>query len=277
MEVEALDDADAFLDAAGPLLLADEARHNLVLGIAASARAYADRRFWLVRDAGRPVAAALRTPPFNLVLARPADDAALDALVGALAEEELPGVTAARPEADAFAARWCERHGTTPRVTMAQGIYQLEHVAPVPRPPGAPRPATAADRELVLRWWLAFADEAAHEGAPMRAQADRQVDHRLESPTAGFLLWEDGDEIVSLAGWGGPTPSGIRVGPVYTPPELRGRGLATALVAELSQRLLDGGHRLCFLYTDLANPTANAIYERIGYARVCESAEIAFA
>ena len=61
----------------------------------------------------------------------------------------------------------------------------------------------------------------------------------------------------------------------------RGRGYATALTAELSQCLLDGrlfegGRRFCFLYTDLANPTSNAIYERIGYRRVAESAEIWF-
>ena len=120
-----------------------------------------------------------------------------------------------------------------------------------------------------------------HEGGPGRDRAEAMVDHRLVSPTGGILLWEDGGEPVSLAGWGGPTPNGIRVGPVYTPPELRGRGYATALTAELSQRLLDGrllegGRRFCFLYTDLANPTSNAIYERIGYRRVGESAEYRF-
>jgi predicted GNAT family acetyltransferase len=81
---------------------------------------------------------------------------------------------------------------------------------------------------------------------------------------------------VSASGWGGPTPNGIRVGPVYTPPGLRGRGYATALVAELSQTLLDAGRSFVFLYTDLANPTSNAIYERIGYVKLCESAMIAF-
>ena len=95
------------------------------------------------------------------------------------------------------------------------------------------------------------------------------------------MLWEVDGASVSLAGWGGPTPNGIRVGPVYTPPELRGRGYATALTAEVSQRLLDGrlfvgGRRFCFLYTDLANPTSNAIYERIGYERIAEAAEIVF-
>jgi predicted GNAT family acetyltransferase len=103
------------------------------------------------------------------------------------------------------------------------------------------------------------------------------VDYRLDPDTGrGVLLWEHDGEIVSFAGWGGPTPNGARVGPVYTPPELRGRGYATAATAELSRRLLASGRRFCFLYTDLANPTSNAIYERIGYRRVCESAEIVF-
>jgi predicted GNAT family acetyltransferase len=164
---------------------------------------------------------------------------------------------------------------------MRQGIYVLEHLEPPPAAPGTARVATAADRELVLRWWMAFADEVLHEGGPGRDTAEATIDYRLSSRGAGIAVWEDGGEPVSTAGWGGATPNGIRVGPVYTPPELRGRGYATALTAELSQRLLDGrlfdgGRRFCFLYTDLANPTSNAIYERIGYRRVAESAEISF-
>jgi len=100
------------------------------------------------------------------------------------------------------------------------------------------------------------------------------VDHRLEAEQAGVSLWEDGRP-VSLASFGNPTPNGIRIGPVYTPPEYRRRGYASALVAELSERLL-AGRRFCFLFTDLANPTANRIYEQIGYRRVCEAAEIVF-
>ena len=164
---------------------------------------------------------------------------------------------------------------------MRQGIYALEHVQPPSGVPGSARVATADDRELALRWWLAFGEEVLHEGGPGRDRAEATLDHRLSSPSAGILLWEDAGEPVSIAGWGGPTPNGIRIGPVYTPPDLRGHGYATALSAELSQRLLDGrlfdgGRRFCFLYTDLANPTSNAIYERIGYRRVAESAEIVF-
>jgi uncharacterized protein len=282
-DVALIADVDRFLGEAEPLLLADEARHNLILGIASTIRdgSYEDHRLWLVRDGARPVAAGLRTPPYNLILARPETDAALDALADALQGEELPGVTGAIPEVQRFADRYAERTGRHARRRMRQGVYELGKVVPPVRPPGETRVAAESDRDLVVRWFEAFVEEVIHEGAPGRDDAEHAVDRRYSVSTSGFLLWEDGGEPVSLAGWSGPTPNGIRVGPVYTPPELRRRGYATALTAELSQRLLDGdlfagGRRFCFLYTDLANPTSNAIYERMGYRRVAESAEIVF-
>jgi len=284
MRVVQIDDAAAFLDEAGPLLLADEARHNLVLGIAGTVRnspeLYPLRSFWLVKHGSEIVAAALRTPPYNLVLARPALPAALEALANGISEE-LPGITGAVPEAEDFARLWAARMDASTRTNMRQGIYALEQVESLPDVPGAMRVATAADRELALRWWIAFGDEVLHEGGPGRDNAAAMLDHRLSSSSAGIVFWDDDGEPVSLAGWGGATPNGIRIGPVYTPPELRGRGYATALTAEVSQRLLDGRlfdgrRRFCFLYTDLANPTSNAIYERIGYRRAAESAEIIF-
>jgi uncharacterized protein len=285
VEVVRLDDAVEFLAAAGPLLLADEARHNLILGIAGTIRdtpdRYPVRNLWLVREGDEVVGAALRTPPYNLILARPRTQPALAALAEAVAGEELPGVVGTEPEVHEFAELWSRRSGVPTRTNMRQGVYALERIEQLPAVPGSPRVATEDDFDLLLRWWIAFGEEVLHEGGPGREDAEQNVRHKLGSPTGGFLLWEDGDDTVSLAGWSGPTPNGIRIGPVYTPSELRGRGYATALTAELSQRLLDGrlfdgGRRFCFLYTDLANPTSNAIYERIGYERVCESAEVAF-
>jgi len=285
MKVVRLEDAAAFLAEANELLLSDEARHNLILGIAGTVRdapqLYPLRSFWLARYGDEVVAAALRTPPYNLVLARPRSPHALAALAEAVAGEELPGVVGAEPEAKEFAELWTAHTGASARTNMRQGVYALEQVEPVPSVSGSARVATADDRELALRWWIAFGDEVLHEGGPGRDNAAAMIDHRLSSPSAGIVLWEDGGEPVSLAGWGGATPNGIRVGPVYTPPELRGRGYATSLTAEVSERLLDGrlydgSRRFCFLYTDLANPTSNAIYERIGYRRAAESAEIVF-
>jgi hypothetical protein len=285
VEVARLDDAAAFLAEAEPLLLADEARHNLILGIAGTIRDspghYPTRSLWLARDDGEVVAAALRTSPYNLILAGPRSEEALAALARGIAED-LPGVVGAESEAVAFADLWSRQTGRRARTNMRQGIYALEQVVPTPAVPGAARVAATDDRDLALRWWIEFGEEVLHEGGPGRDRAEATLDHRLSSPSGGILLWEDGGVAVSIAGWGGPTPNGIRIGPVYTPPELRGHGYATALTAELSQRLLDGrlfdgGRRFCFLYTDLANPTSNAIYERIGYRRVAESAEIVFA
>jgi predicted GNAT family acetyltransferase len=279
VDVRVLHDPEDFLDEAGRLLLEDEARHNLILGLAGTIQAepsvYAERQFWIVRAGDTTVAAALRTPPYNLVLARPRNEQALETLVSGI-EEELPGVVGVRPEVDAFAQLWSRRHGVTPRVERQLGVYALDQVQRVPRPPGGSRLSSRADVPLLLDWIHDFALEVLHEGDPDRDAPERIVEQRLGSPHAGFLLWECGGDPVSVAGWGGPTPNGIRIGPVYTPPELRARGYATALVADVSVERLAAGRRFCFLFTDLANPTSNAIYERIGYVRVGESAQVAF-
>ena len=286
IEVVRLDDATAFLAEAEPLLLADEARHNLILGIAGTIRDSPDlyplRSMWLVRAHGEVVAAALRTPPYNLVLAQPRSPQALAALAEAVAGEEIPGVTGTEPEVVEFAKLWSGQHRRARTREHATGRLRTRaRRGATGRTRVVPASPATDDRELILRWWIAFGEEVLHEGGPGRERAEPTVDHKLSAPTSGILLWEDGGEPVSLAGWGGPTPNGIRIGPVYTPPELRGHGYATAVTAELSQRLLDGrlfagGRRFCFLYTDLANPTSNAIYERIGYRRVAEAAEVVF-
>jgi predicted GNAT family acetyltransferase len=71
-------------------------------------------------------------------------------------------------------------------------------------------------------------------------------------------------------------PGNGRVGPVYTPPQLRGRGYATALVREVTAARLATGVRTMVLYTDVANPTSNAIYARIGYRPLAEAVELDF-
>jgi predicted GNAT family acetyltransferase len=276
MDVRRLDDPAAFLEAASPLLLEDEARHNLILGIAATLRDspshYSERRLWVVEDNAEVVGAALQTPPHNLVVARPRNDAAIEALAAAI-DAELPGVNGAVPEVELFAAIWTERTSRTPRTTFAQGLFQLERVEPVLGVSGRFREAGPSDRAQLIEWWQAFTEEALGDDA-LDEPAAHAVDHRLRATEAGAAIWEDG-EPVSFAAFGGPTPNGIRIGPVYTPPGHRRHGYASALTAGLSSRLLET-RRFCFLYTDLANPTSNKIYEQIGYRRVCEAASIAF-
>lgn len=282
MRVVRHQDPAAFRAAVGYHLLRDEPRHNLMLGLIATLiekpDVYPRFHLWTVADEGRVVCAALRTEPHNVALSGPEADGAVEALVDALVEEgaDVPGVIGALPEADAFASRYQAVTGAQVASRMDQAIHVLGDVADVPIPSGAPRPARRADLELLLAWKHAFHREAVPHDHYDSEQARRRTAHRIaERDGGGYRLWEDG-EPVCLVGFIGPAAGAVRVGPVYTPPEHRQKGYATALTAHVSRELLDGGVRICLLYTDLANPTSNAIYRRIGYRRVCDSAMILF-
>ena len=275
MEVVKLADPAEFLERAAPLLLADEARHNLLLGLAGTLQRHPGRypayELWLVEDEGAVRTAALRTHPYRLVVA---GEAARE-LAGAV-PDGLPGVVGEVGEAEAFATAWSARTGAARGRRVDQGIYALDHVIHPAAPAGASHPAVERDRDLLLDWLRAFSIEALDD-EPDDPSLHRMVDVRVTGdPDYGFVFWEDGGRPVSLTGFGSPTPSGIRIGPVYTPPELRGRGYASALVADVSQAHLDVGRRFCFLYTDLANPTSNKVYVDVGYERVCDSLQLDF-
>jgi GNAT superfamily N-acetyltransferase len=278
VELVNLDDAGAWLERTRELLR-DEARHNLILGIAGTLRAnptlYAEHELWLVEDAGTVDGAALRTPPYNLVLGH-GSEAALELMARELGGA-IPGVVGAVPEIDLFVRACVEAHAVRAEPRVRQGIYSLDEVVPPRLPPGRPRPATGSDLPLLVRWWGEFGEEALGALGHDEEQARRSVEHRLATPGNGIELWEVDGEPVSLAGYGSPTPTGIRIGPVYTPRGHRGRGYASALTAHVSAEQLAAGRRFCFLYTDLANPTSNKIYVAIGYRRVCDSIQYAFA
>jgi predicted GNAT family acetyltransferase len=282
MQVLRPTDARSFLDLAGPLLVRDEARHNLILGIAGMSELhpelYPAYHAWVVLDDGEVVAAATMTPPHKLVVADPASDEAAHVLLDAVRASgvEVPGVVANLPTAPMFAQAWSEATSSGVELVRSEGVYALTQVLDVPTSTGMSRRATPADRALLETWLREFAAEAMPTENSDREQLQRSIETRFSSAVAGFWIWEDDDMPVSLAGYSGPTATGIRIGPVYTPPELRRRGYASNLVAVLSWSLLEDGYRACFLFTDLANPTSNKIYTDIGYVRVCEAAEYAF-
>lgn len=228
-----------------------------------------------MEEGDRVVAAALRTPPHWLVLARPLADGALEALAGGI-EEELPGAVGATPEIEAFADAWSRRHGLGWTTGFSQRIFALERLLPPKPVAGVARVATEDDQPLLLDWLRSFSIEALHEEDPDEGELEANVEHRLVAEDAAYVLWEVDGEAVSCAGYGSSTPSGSRVGPVYTPPEHRGHGYASAVTAHVSAERLASGRRFCFLYTDLANPTSNKIYVAIGYRRVCDSIQYAF-
>jgi uncharacterized protein len=283
MDVRTHADARGFLHVIEPLVGDDEARHNLILGIvgiiATHPERYPEYHLWSVESGGAVAAAAMMTPPFPLALARPRERGALTALVSHLIGERLtiPGVSGAEPEAEWFAELWAAATGTEAHLERREGIYRLREVAQISRASGAGRPMDRSDHDRAAAWTEAFVHEALPEEAGALETGRRSLEHRLDpSADAGLWVWEDAGRAVAMAGYSGPTPNGIRVGPVYTPPEARGNGYATSLVAEMSAALLADGRSFCFLYTDLANPTSNAIYRRIGYEHVCDARNVRF-
>jgi uncharacterized protein len=272
-------EADAFLAAAGPFLVEREAEHNLIFGVSSTLHddpgQYAAPPYLAtVRDGDRVVAAALQTPPFRLVLSEVDDPAALGLIVADTLERDLPGVQGPVDVVRAFVEEWRARGGPQAHHHLASRIYRLSEIIP-PRPvPGGMRDPAPGDRDVLVEWMWAFGVEAL--GDDDRAGAAEAVDRWMAGRGRILHVWQDGDEIVSVCGVTGPTPHGIRVGPVYTPPEQRGRGYASALVAAVSRAQLDAGRRFVFLFTDLANPTSNRIYQAIGYEPVRDVDEYEF-
>ncbi len=182
----------------------------------------------------------------------------------------LPGVAGVEPQLSLLADLWCASHNTSFQLGMSQRIYQLTYVTPpVPPAPGSLRPAGPEDVNLVSEWVGAFTAEAGANVGAIRSYVEKGIAQKA------IYLWDDKGP-TSMARWTGRTPHGVRVSLVYTPPEQRRRGYASACVAGLSRKLLDSGLRLLFLYTDLSNPTSNSIYQRIGYEPVCDVAQIKF-
>jgi predicted GNAT family acetyltransferase len=226
--------------------------------------------FAVAEQDGRVVAVTMRTPPHNLILSEVDADAAIPSLVESARSEfgSLPGVVGPKEPVEKFALAWQAETKAEVRLELAQRAFRADHVDPPSGVSGRMRDYERGDRALAARWMDAFAEEALPEAPP--DSSEEFVDRREEDPDGGLVLWEDEGRAVSMGGFGGRTPNGIRVGPVYTPPELRGHGYASALTAAVTQRLLDGGLQFCFLFTDLANPTSNSIYQRIGYEPVSD-------
>jgi hypothetical protein len=275
-------DARSFLAEAGPFLGEREAEHNLLLGICSSLLRDPEpfgrgpTYFAIVLDGDRVIGAALRTPPHNVVLSETDDPAAIGPLVldAHDALGSVPGVMGPSLGASAFARGWCELSGGAATHRMANRIYQASHAAPPDGVPGAVRAYREDDHDLTIRWLDAFVREALPDQV-MDDPSEDVLRRRLVDPDGGVRFWDVEGKPVSLASFGTRTPHGIRVGPVYTPPGLRGNGYASALVGRMTAELL-GLHRFCFLFTDLANPTANNIYQRIGYEAVSDVEHFAF-
>jgi predicted GNAT family acetyltransferase len=273
--------ARQFLTAAEPLLRSDPFSTNVMAvvasRIAAGQESDSAAYLWATVTAseGRVVVgAAMHTPPQHVFVSRmPAQAAAT--LAHALAEvgRAVPGVNGAVEATRPFAATWTAVSGQPSILITATRLYRLRSLT---RPRGVPGQAVAAatpgDIDLMAIWLAAFHAEAQPEAPPQdwRALAERRI-------TAGQVhLWQDDGVFVSLAAVSAPAVGVARVGPVYTPPASRRRGYGAAVTAHATATALATGAEHVVLYTDLANPTSNSIYQQIGFAADHDAEERAF-
>ena len=270
-----------FLLKAEEFLVEHEVHNCLPIGIASLLRTHPEHSVQppyfavVVAASGAAVAAAVMTPPQNLVLAQTGSRDAVTAIAEDVSRflRRLPGATGPMPVSQWLAEAWQAQTGDSATQSMSERIYKLTQVRLPEGVAGRARRALDEDRGLLMDWLTAFELEAFGR-AP--ADVDWRVDAYFRLPNRGIYLWEVDGQPVSMSGFGGPTPHGIRIGPVFTPPALRGHGYASACVARLSQDQLDGGRSFCCLYTDLLNPTSNHIYQSIGYEPVYDVAEYRF-
>lgn len=214
------------------------------------------------------------TPPHRLSLS-PLDGPATGALVDALAAagRELPGAVGDVTTVEAFVAAWARRTGVVATPGLRQRLYRLGDLTPPsPASAGRARVAGAGDRELLVRWYHGFLEAV---GEPALMDGGEWADARIEY--GGVTLWEAPDGTpVSMAGTTRRSAGQVRVAPVYTPAAERGRGYGGAVTAEVSRAARDGGADEVVLFTDLANPTSNALYQRIGYRPVGDCVQYGF-
>ncbi len=292
MDLELLTDPAAFLEAAGDHLAATPVLATVVATVASRNAAEIadgvgqDPRHWyaVARDGGAVVGVGMRTAPLGdrpaYLLPMPDEAARLLARTVRERGEDLAAVNGALPAAQVCADELGRLTDRTPHVAQHTRLHELVHrdalVEPAPVP-GALRPARREDLDLCRAWFTAFhVDADAQSGrAPGRPAievvADEDLLRRID--TGRIWLWEDGGEVVHLTGANAPAFGVARVGPVYTPRDRRGRGYASAAVAEVTRTILEQGARAC-LFTDRANPTSNRIYAALGYRPVVDMAHL---
>lgn len=244
--------ARELLAAAADFFDATEARNHLILAIAESVtrRGGDDGAFLVTVEDGGVVGVAVQTPPWPMLVTALSD-------VGPLCDAILikpPAINGPPETAGAIAARL----GGGALLKHLRS-HVLTSVTPAARTEGTMRLVRESDLPMLVEWFRDYlVDIDSPQPGIFTAVAERVI--REQS----CYLFET-DRPVSMATISGRTPRGRRVGDVFTPRTQRGHGYAEALVARLSQQILDEGSRWCFLYTDVTNPTSNAIYRRIGY------------
>ena len=279
MRFQRYTDVDVFVNNVLGILLEDEVRNNLLISILVdSNRDKANE--WLMStvtdDHGVIILIAMCTRPFYLLLSQPGESRCDITVVEFLASELkrigfVPsGVLAVKELAGSFVNVYCGSRGS--RLHMTMTLMRLDEPADHDEAPGFCRMLTEEDLSFAPSWEQAFCVDCR---IPVNSLPEIEARLRARIGMNIHYIWDDGLP-VAQAVFGRSTPNGAAVSWVYTPPEYRGRGYATSVVAELSKNILGSGKQFCCLFADAANPASCAVYHKLGYYDVCLFDEIKF-
>ncbi|MFD7293023.1 GNAT family N-acetyltransferase [Streptomyces sp. NPDC059897] len=272
------DDVDDFLARAGDFLRSRPAMHNTPLTdieklrtCGADAQAGEGGIFGLLESAGEVCAVFYRRPRGHLWVT-PLSAERVDILVAHLAGlgHSPSGVIADHDTATAFAEAWQRHTGAAHTPVWQTHLYRLGTLTPPRRTPaGRGRVTGESDREQVVRWCREFCVDVGEQRSIDLIDAGSWDDSRFGD--RHFTFWEDSDGTpVSMAATTSMVGGMVRVDPVYTPAHLRGHGYAGAVTVAASRAALTSGATDVVLFADPANPTSNALYQRIGYVHIAD-------
>jgi RimJ/RimL family protein N-acetyltransferase len=260
IEVVFTEDPTFVLKVARAFLASQPVSHNLVLSLLDARTTHPEPgRYWLATEDEEIVGVILQSPlTFDATLT-PMDGRAVEAMVSALAKAgiSLPGINGDATTAARFAGQWSERQKCAATPFQGSRLYEWLELGEATHNRGTLRLALPSDRSLMMEWFRAFSIEIGELANDLELRVDRWI------ASAELWLWDD-EGPMSMAVGRKPAEGVVRISGVFTPTEKRNRGYATACVHALSKHMRHAGFR-CVLYTDLANPTSNSIYRRIGY------------
>ena len=252
-----------------PFLEKNEQENNLMLGILQVAQ---EPTFMGVAKRGEEITVVfLQTEEKIQMIVATSENSEVD--IVKLAKElskvypDIPGLIGNKEIVQKLAEELAVLENKKTNVVMKQGVYALQQIKKKWNEDGIFREITNDELPLIEKWIYQFCEDVK---LPTTKEEAEQTAHTLITNNRLFGLEVDG-KLVSVAAKTRPTKNNITVNFVYTPKEARKKGYASNCVAALSQRMLDEGYKTTTLYTDLANPTSNKIYQEIGYEQIAES------
>ena len=288
-----------FLELTLPIFATNETRHNLMLGISLGLRnkpiAFGEKtpllalrlegtseqasspRASLLTERVLPDFIAMITPPYPVLVwfKETLTDEELQNLAISMHKNgwNLPGVNGIASCSSRFASAWAEINQINAQPVMHSMSYELTEVMfPDPMPTGSFQFAMENQAEILLKYMNEMQDDL---NVTVRIEYTLEHIHNFIG-NKRIGIWLVDDQPVSMAMSNRPQLTSIGISAVYTPNEYRGKGYASAVVATLSQELLNQGYQRINLFTDLSNPTSNKIYKAIGYHEVCDYQEFKF-